>query len=62
MWWRKVNEDEQERMAGVAPRRELDVKVVTYDEILETQTNQLGEPLGDPYSLPFGTLRCPIEE
>ena len=46
-------------------RSELNVEVVTYDEILATQANQLGSPLQDarwePGEYPFGGQRIKIK-
>jgi Domain of unknown function (DUF4263) len=50
--------NEGDSAAWMQRQGELDVTVVTYDEILETQSNQLVSP----YTIRFGTKMFPIDE
>jgi hypothetical protein len=51
---------EADREVWAQRQSELDVKVVTYDEILATQANQLSGTY--PYKVKYGTPECPLDE
>jgi hypothetical protein len=50
--------NETDRETWAQRQSELDVQIVTYDEILETQASQIRRP----YSIRFGTPRYPIQD
>jgi hypothetical protein len=54
----RTPQNEADREALAQRQSELDVRVVTYDEILATQANQLS----GPYKLHYGTSLYPLEE
>jgi hypothetical protein len=55
--------NEADKEVWTQRQSELNVKVVTYDEILETRANQLRDPYGrGPYKLRYGTPMHPLDE